>query len=95
MERSCVVCHDKPFQFRCIQCHKPVCDDCAFKTEHGAFCGRECAAAYRDFQKSYAGKRKKSSGSLLKVVVVLIILVVAALAAAYLLGQLPGVSGKP
>jgi len=87
MERKCVVCHDKPMAFRCIQCHKPVCDDCAFKTEHGAFCSRECAAAYRDFKKSQAAPARRSSGMLRRMVVLVIVIAIAA-AAAYKLGLL-------
>jgi hypothetical protein len=86
-ERMCVVCHDKPALFRCIQCHKPVCDDCAFKTEHGAFCGRPCAGAYRDFQQAQGRRgRVKSGGGLLKTLVVLIILAAIAVFAAIKLG---------
>ena len=49
MEKQCVVCHLRESLFRCIQCHKPVCDECAFKTTEGAFCGRDCATSYRDY----------------------------------------------
>ena len=96
MERKCVVCHDKPARFRCIQCHKPVCEDCSFKTEHGAFCGRECAVMYRDFKKSFANAPRRSSGIVGKLLV-LILIVVAAAAVAYKMGwlsQLPLLSGK-
>ena len=73
MERQCVVCHDKVATFRCIQCHKPVCSDCAFKTESGAFCGRNCATNYREFMRA-KGPKAKSGGGLLKPLIGLIII---------------------
>ena len=73
MDRNCVVCHDKQASFRCIQCHKPVCNDCAIKTDDGAFCSRKCANDYREFRRAYA-KEEKKKGGLLKLIVVLIIL---------------------
>ncbi len=75
---ECAVCHDQVMEFRCKQCHKPVCDDCAFKIEHGAFCSRECAHTYRDFkgdQKPEPRKRRRTS-----IVLVAVLLVLAALA---------------
>jgi len=54
MEAKCVVCHTRLAAFRCIQCHKPVCDECAFKDDNGAFCCRECAASYRSFKQAEA-----------------------------------------
>jgi len=93
MEKQCVVCHLRPSLFRCIQCHKPVCDECAFKTEHGAFCGRNCATAYRDFKKAQAADAPKKSGGLLKAIIVFIVVVAIAAAVAYKMGLLPGMSG--
>lgn len=95
MERKCVVCHDRPLRFRCLQCHKPVCDECSFKTEHGAFCSRECANAYRDFKRSQAPEARRPSRRVLKLVALLIALAAVALAAAYFLGRLPWLPGKP
>ena len=87
MEQMCVVCHDRPAAFRCIQCHKPVCDDCAFKTENGAFCSRQCAGAYREFQQAQGRKAGgKKSGGLLKTLVVLIVLAAIAVFALVQLG---------
>jgi len=90
MDRKCVVCHDRPATFRCIQCHKPVCDDCAFKTENGAFCGRECATNYREFMRAQASTAKRSGG-LVKPLIGLIILaaIVAAVLYARKQGMLP------
>lgn len=73
MDRKCVVCHDKAAAFRCIQCHKPACEDCAFKTENGAFCSRECATNYREFARAQA-RAPKRSGGLLKPLIGLIII---------------------
>ena len=93
MEKQCVVCHLRPSLFRCIQCHKPVCDECAFKTEHGAFCGRNCATAYRDFKKSQAAEAPRKSGRLLKTLIAFVVAVALAAAVAYKMGLLPGLSG--
>ncbi len=91
MESKCVVCHERPAQFRCIQCHKPVCDECAFKNENGVFCGRSCAAAYRDFKAAASGRRRSSSGLLGKLVVLIIVAFVVILAANYFgLVTIPG-----
>jgi hypothetical protein len=89
MDTKCVVCHDKPMRFRCIQCHKPVCDDCSFKTEHGAFCSRECAAAYRDYKLAQAESSGKGSGAL-KAVLGLVLLAAIAAAIAWKMGWLGG-----
>ncbi len=97
MERKCVVCHDRPLSFRCIQCHKPVCDDCAFKIEHGAFCSRECAVMYRDFKQSQRRPARRRSRALLKALVVLVIIAAIAVVAARklgLIGRIPGLPGK-
>ena len=77
MEAKCVVCHDKAAAFRCIQCHKPVCDECAHKDENGAFCSRECAGQYRSYAQ-VARKAAAKKGSLGKVILLVILLAVAA-----------------
>ena len=89
VERMCVVCQDNPAAFRCIQCHKPVCDACAFKDENGAFCTRECAAKYRSFRQAQAGtgRRKRSSG--LSTLIIVLVALAAAAAGAWKLGLLP------
>jgi hypothetical protein len=86
MGSKCVVCHDRPQQFRCIQCHKPVCNECAFKTEHGVFCGRDCAGAYREYQRA-AGPVRRSGGGL-KTLVILILIAAAAAVLAWRLNLL-------
>ena len=90
MEQMCVVCHDRPAAFRCIRCHKPVCDVCAFKDENGAFCSRECSASYRSYRQAQArtAVAARRRGGLLKLVIVLLI-VAAAAYAAWKLGLLP------
>lgn len=81
MERMCVVCHDQVAAFRCKQCHKPMCDECAFKDENGAFCSRECAANYRSFKQAKARTPARKAGSLLRTVIILILLAAVAAAA--------------
>ena len=80
MEQLCVVCHDQAAQFRCRQCHKPVCDDCAFKDENGAFCSRKCAANCRTWKEAEARPALRRVRSSLKgfVIVVILALIVAA-----------------
>ena len=89
MDSTCVVCHDRVAQFRCLQCHKPVCDECAFKTDMGAFCGRNCAAQYRDYRKDGGAVTKEKKGSLIKTLILLIILAAGVFAVAYWRGWLP------
>ena len=93
MEAKCVVCHTRPAAFRCIQCHKPVCDECAFKDDNGAFCCRECAASYRAFKHAQArapveqGAKRGGRG----ILILVLILALAAFAAWRLkLLRLPG-----
>jgi hypothetical protein len=78
VESQCVVCHLREAAHRCIQCHKPTCDECSFKTTEGVFCSRKCATAYRDYQAAQRPEPKKKSpvGKIL-----LAILVLAAVAA--------------
>ncbi len=91
LEKKCVVCHVKPAAHRCLQCHKPTCNDCTFKSEAGAFCGRECAASYREY-KTAQGTVKRGGG--LKKLVVIVIVLAAAVAAAWKFGLLNGLLGK-
>ncbi|KPK65397.1 MAG: hypothetical protein AMK73_03135 [Planctomycetes bacterium SM23_32] len=87
IETKCGVCHEARAEFRCPQCHKPVCDACAFKTEHGAFCSRQCEAAYRDFVQTKRPEPPRPRRSLLKPVIVavlMIIIVIAAMKAGWL-----------
>jgi len=89
---TCVVCHEKEAAHRCVQCHKPVCDDCAFKDDQGVFCSRECSAARRSYdQANQRASRAKGSRSVV-VAVAVIALVIALLCLAYVKGwvQLPG-----
>ena len=79
MDRQCVVCHTKEAVFRCIQCHKPTCDECAFKTEHGAFCSRQCANSYRDFMRAQPSIPRRSGGALRALILVLIAAAIAVL----------------
>jgi hypothetical protein len=81
IEKKCGVCHEQPAAFRCPQCHKPVCDSCAFKTEFGAFCGRQCEAAYREFVQTRRPEPPKPRRSLLKPVVVGLLVIIILLAA--------------
>lgn len=81
MEKTCVVCHDRPASYRCVQCHKPVCDTCGFKDAQGAFCSRECSADYRAFQETETEEGGGGLGSLLVKVIILIVLAVVAVAA--------------
>ena len=88
MSGTCNVCHERGAEFRCIGCHKPVCDACAFKDANGAFCSRACAAKYRDFRESEARVESKGGG-LGKVILILIVLAAIAAAIAWM-GLLEG-----
>ena len=80
---ECGICHEQAMEFRCKQCHKPVCDECAFKIEHGAFCCRECANTYRDFKRDQEDEEEKPRRQrpLLMTAVVLLALAVLAVLA--------------
>jgi uncharacterized membrane protein len=97
MASECVVCHKNDASLRCRQCHKWVCDSCAFKDDNGAFCGRECANKYRDFQKSQTSGTEKAGksmiSSLIKKVFVLLLLLLLA-AALYVFGANRGWFGE-
>ena len=86
MERTCIVCHDRPACFRCIQCHKPVCGDCAFKTEYGAFCSRECAGVYREFRRAGIAGRPGRRVGVVRPLIGLILLAIIAAAIAWKMG---------
>ena len=89
MEKMCVVCHNREMAFRCIQCHKPVCDECAFKDDNGGFCSRECAAKYRAYREASTRLEvARPKGSLAKSLIILLILVGVILFAAWKLGLL-------
>ena len=81
MEPKCGVCHDRVAAFRCIQCHKPVCDECSFKDDNGAFCGRDCAGAYRSYKTASASAKAGGRGGAGTLIVLIIVLAAAAVAA--------------
>lgn len=87
MASKCVVCNERDATLRCRQCHKWVCDSCAFKNEDGAFCERECATKYRDFQKAQPDEEEEERGLIArlvrKIVVLLIVVVLAGILYAY------------
>ncbi|MFP4028496.1 MAG: hypothetical protein ACLFWL_11955 [Candidatus Brocadiia bacterium] len=74
-EEKCAVCHQRPAKHRCIQCHKPVCDECAFKNAYGVFCSRDCAATHQEFRENQAAEKARKQG-LIKTLIRLIIIVV-------------------
>jgi hypothetical protein len=80
VESQCGICHTREGVHRCLQCHRPACDECAFKTVEGAFCSRKCATAYREYHAATKPEPPKKSrlGTVLLVIVLLV--VVAALA---------------
>lgn len=80
---KCVVCHENEADHRCIQCHKPVCDEHAFKDDQGVFCSRDCAAAHRSYQDADSRSRGSSKG---RRIVLLIVVILAALACLAYLG---------
>lgn len=95
MEKQCVVCNDRKATLRCISCHKPICDDCAFKNTNGAFCSRDCSADYESFKKTKTPEKGKGgvlTGVLRKLVVLLILLVAAG--AVYVYGAKQGWFGE-
>jgi len=95
-ERMCVVCHEKPGRFQCRQCHRLVCDECAFKVTDGAFCGRDCAAKFVAFKKHHAAAEAARGGSVMrafKLLVSLVLLTIIA-GAVYVYGAKHGWFGE-
>jgi len=97
MERQCVICHDRPADHQCRQCHKLVCDECAFKDDNGVFCCRDCAATFKSFKEDGAGAKAARKGgpvkSLVKLIVILVVLAIVA-GAVYVLGAKQGWFGE-
>lgn len=95
MEQSCVICHKQKLTSRCIRCHKPVCDECAFKDSNGLFCSRDCANDYQAYKES---KRPEiqSQGILAGIVnkLGMIILLVVLAGAVYVYGAKQGWFGE-
>ncbi len=46
----CVTHTDKESLGRCVQCHRPYCEECLVSTERGSFCSLECKGRYHDFR---------------------------------------------
>lgn len=72
----------RPADNRCIQCHKPLCDDCVIRDEGDSFCSKKCTSRYRTFHRAYEADRAKTPvGTIIGRIgtVVLLVLVVAAL----------------
>ncbi|MFP4176867.1 MAG: hypothetical protein ACOCR1_05050 [Planctomycetota bacterium] len=96
VEAQCVVCHNNKADFRCIECHKPVCDECAFKDTNGVFCTRDCAAKYDSYRKHQPAESTKGSGvmsGLIRKIAFLIVLALAAMGV-YVYGALQGWFGE-
>ena len=83
---ECIRCHVREATKNCYQCHKAMCDTCSFTDENGTFCGRECAAKYREFRDhSKEDKRRVGVGPVGKLIGLIIIAAVV-LGALYALG---------
>lgn len=85
----CVICNKNPVQNRCMQCHKAICNACAFKTENGAFCSRKCAATYKDFKEQRTAPARRPRSSLGHKFVVLVCLLIAAAVVAWFMDWIP------
>ncbi|MBS3762139.1 MAG: hypothetical protein KGZ25_02425 [Planctomycetes bacterium] len=84
-EEKCAVCHQRPAKHRCIQCHKPVCDECAFKNAYGVFCSRDCAATHQEFRENQAAEKARKQGlikTLIKLIIIVVLLGIIAVAVA-------------
>ena len=63
----CINHPGRPADNRCIQCHKPLCDDCVIHDEGDAFCSKKCLSRYRTFHRSYEeAAAKLDVGALLR-----------------------------
>ena len=89
VESYCSYCRNRQAEFLCRQCHKPLCDECAFKTDLGVFCNRECANQFRDFHRSAARSKSGSGPGLVRILIYVILLAAVGLAVAWWRGWLP------
>jgi len=81
----CINHPSRPADFRCAQCHKPLCRDCVIEDGGDTFCSRKCLSRYRTFHRGYeeqAGKTPLSTVLVRVGVVVLVLLVVVLLLSA-------------
>ena len=56
----CINHSGRPADNRCIQCHKPLCDDCVIHDEGDAFCSKKCLSRYRTFHRSYEAEHART-----------------------------------
>ena len=74
MDATCSFCRNRRAEFKCRQCMTPVCDECAFKIDLGAFCSRRCANQFRDFHRA---RGRSSSGPRISITRLILLIVVA------------------
>ncbi|HOX40389.1 MAG TPA: B-box zinc finger protein [Candidatus Brocadiia bacterium] len=80
MADTCINHPNKPAMTRCIQCHKPVCDECTVSGFYGSFCSNACQQKYKDYaQRKEAMEQQaqahKGSGLLGKLIVLAVVIV--------------------
>lgn len=89
MSEMCSICHSRSREHKCRRCRSPVCDDCAFKIDLGAFCSRKCANQFRDFHRARARADTGPKVSIARLIVLLIVAGAIAVLVAWWQGWLP------
>ena len=61
MKEECFFHTGRPAVIRCKQCGRPLCSECRYITEHGIFCGEDCAKKFEIFYKRAQELEKKKT----------------------------------
>ena len=89
---TCQLCNDRQATLKCKQCGKEICNPCAHKGAHGAFCGLNCAQAFSEHvgqqEAAAAGAPVKKGGGLFVKIIVLIVIAAAVIVVLMKLGIL-------
>jgi len=89
VDEMCSICHSRSREFKCRRCRSPVCDECAFKIDLGAFCSRKCANQFRDFHRARARAEQGNRISVARFILLLVIVGTIAVLVAWWRGWLP------
>jgi len=89
MDALCSFCNDRKAEFKCRRCRSPICDECAFKIDLGAFCSRKCANDFREFHRAKARANQGPRISITRLIFALIVAGTVAVLVAWWQGWLP------
>jgi len=58
---TCINHPDRDASLRCSQCWRPLCNECAIKTENGVFCSNDCSQKNKGFNDKLAQNTNHST----------------------------------